>query len=191
MTSLKTRFLLTALPDVVFDGWSDELMQRAAKKLKTAPQKVFPGGPAELIVYFLDWATAETVKRMENMELDAMRVRDRVTAGVRAHIEVLRPHKQAFSAALAHMAPPPRNLQLARAVWRGADSIWLAAGDTATDYNRYTKRGLLSGVLTATTLYWLNDDSRDLQATWDFLDRRIENVMTLGQTLGRFGKKKA
>lgn len=191
MTSLKTRFLLTALPDVVFDGWSDELMQRTAKKLKTTPQKAFPDGTEELIVYFLDWATQETVKRMDGMDLDGMRVRDRITAGVRAHIDVLRPHKQAFSAALAHMARPPRNLKLARAVWRGADQIWQAAGDTATDYNRYTKRGLLSGVLTATTLYWLNDDSRDLQATWDFLDRRIENVMTLGQTLGRFSKKKA
>jgi len=26
-------------------------------------------------------------------------------------------------------------------------------------------------------LYWLGDDSTDTQATWDFIDRRIENVM--------------
>ncbi len=191
MTDLKTRFLLTALPDVVFDGWTDDLMQRTAKKLKTTPAKAFPGGVEELILYFLDWATDETVAAMEKPGLDKMRVRDRITMGVRAHIEVLQPHKQAFSAALSAMAKPPRSLHLARSVWRAADRIWWTAGDTATDYNHYTKRGLLAGVLTATTLYWLNDDSRDMGATWDFLDRRIENVMKIGQTLGRFGKKKA
>jgi ubiquinone biosynthesis protein COQ9 len=28
-------------------------------------------------------------------------------------------------------------------------------------------------------LFWLGDDSTDNQATWDFLDRRIDNVMQI------------
>jgi len=36
-------------------------------------------------------------------------------------------------------------------------------------------------VLTATTLRWLTDDSEDSAQTWAFLDRRIENVLKIGQ----------
>jgi ubiquinone biosynthesis protein COQ9 len=35
----------------------------------------------------------------------------------------------------------------------------------------------LSGVYGATVLYWLGDESTIRQATWEFLDRRIDQVM--------------
>jgi ubiquinone biosynthesis protein COQ9 len=55
--------------------------------------------------------------------------------------------------------------------------MWRAAGDRSHDYNYYTKRGLLAGVWTSTLLFWLNDRSEGSEATWAFLDRRIEDVM--------------
>jgi len=65
----------------------------------------------------------------------------------------------------------------ARALWGTADQIWIALGDTSQDVNWYTKRATLSGVYGATVLFWLGDDSPGHQATWDFLDRRIDGVM--------------
>jgi ubiquinone biosynthesis protein COQ9 len=59
------------------------------------------------------------------------------------------------------------------------------AGDRATDYNYYTKRLLLAGVLSSTTLFWLNDRSKDHAATWAFLDRRIDEVLKVGGRLGK------
>ena len=47
------------------------------------------------------------------------------------------------------------------------------------DFNFYTKRALLSGVYSATVLYWLNDNSEDFEKTWQFLDRRIDDVMQI------------
>jgi ubiquinone biosynthesis protein COQ9 len=72
-----------------------------------------------------------------------------------------------------------------RLVYRTCDRIWRAAGDSATDFNFYTKRGLLAGVVTSTMLYWLQDKSEGSQATSAFLDRRIADVLTIG---GRIGK---
>ncbi len=43
--------------------------------------------------------------------------------------------------------------------------------------NWYTKRATLSGVYSSTVLYWLGDQSERHEATWSFLDRRIEDVM--------------
>ena len=55
--------------------------------------------------------------------------------------------------------------------------MWRWAGDTATDYNYYSKRLILSGVIASTRLYWFDDDSEDFAKTRTFLERRIENVM--------------
>ena len=62
-------------------------------------------------------------------------------------------------------------------IWGTSDAIWTALGDTSDDINWYTKRATLSAVYGSVVLYWLGDDSMDGQATTDFIDRRIENVM--------------
>ena len=191
--ALKTKFLLTALPDIPFDGWTDELMERTAGKLKLSDKKcaeLFPHGVKDLVIYFSEWATDEMLKKLKKTDLESLRIRDRITLGVRTRLEILKPYKEAFSAATAFLSRPPQSLQLPKLIWHTADKIWWAAGDTATDYNHYTKRILLSGVLTSTTLYWLNDDSHDQQQTWHFLDRRIEEVLKIGKKISQFKKKK-
>ena len=62
------------------------------------------------------------------------------------------------------------------------DDIWHACGDTATDYNWYTKRGLLAGVYAATELFMITDYSPGYADTWKSLDRRLEDVKRLGST---------
>jgi ubiquinone biosynthesis protein COQ9 len=62
--------------------------------------------------------------------------------------------------------------------WRAADAMWRAAGDTATDYNHYTKRDDRSaGVYAATIAVFLEDESEGHADTRAFLGRRIENIM--------------
>jgi ubiquinone biosynthesis protein COQ9 len=191
--TFKTRFLLAALPDVPFDGWTEALMERTAKRLKLPQGKVaaaFPQGVRDLVIYFSGWATEETLKKLKKPALASLRVRDRITLGVRTRLEILQPYKQAVAVALSFMALPPHSFMMPKLVWNTADRLWWAAGDTATDYNHYTKRLLLSGVLTSTTLYWLNDTSKHQAQTWSFLDRRIENVLKIGQKMAQFKKRK-
>jgi len=188
----KTALLLAALPDVPFDGWSDALIARAAKKsdmTETAARKLFPKGAKDLVLFFSEWADAEMMKKLTPSKIEKLRVSEKVTLGVRARLEALTKHKEAARAALSYMALPPRSFFLPKLVWDTADKIWLAAGDTATDYNRYTKRLLLAGVLTSTAAYWLNDTSPAHEKTWIFLDRRIENVLSLGRKISSFRKK--
>jgi ubiquinone biosynthesis protein COQ9 len=66
-----------------------------------------------------------------------------------------------------------------RCLYDTVDLIWRAAGDTATDWNFYTKRTLLAGVYSSTVLYWLDDTSEDFVDTKAFLDRRIDDAMRL------------
>ena len=55
--------------------------------------------------------------------------------------------------------------------------MWRIAGDTATDYNHYSKRLILSGVYGSTLLAWLDDQSEGWSETGAFLDRRLAGVM--------------
>jgi ubiquinone biosynthesis protein COQ9 len=59
------------------------------------------------------------------------------------------------------------------------DLIWRRAGDKAVDFNFYSKRALLAAVLSSTTLCWLDDKSENHTKTWEFLDRRISDVMRI------------
>lgn len=187
--TIRDTILLQALPDIVFDGWTWDVAQAAAEKTgydKTMAKAVFPGGLSDFVAHLSDWADRQMLESLGPLEMGDMRVRDRIHLGVMTRLEILQPWREAVRRALTYWSVPTRSLQAARIVWKSADRIWVLAGDTATDYNHYTKRGLLGGVISATTLAWLNDDSEDLAATEAFLDRRIGNVMQLGKVLGRF-----
>jgi len=186
--------LLQLLPHIPFDGWTDEALQRAAKAGKISQQKLdqaFPRGIQDAVAYFFRWSTAAMAEKVTPRALNGLRVRDKVTLCVRTRLELLSRYKEATSAALTYMARPPHALHMPKMVWETADIIWKIAGDTSEDYNKYTKRIILSGVLGATTLYWLNDTSENNNKTWAFLDKRIDNALSVGKTLSRFKRKEA
>lgn len=188
---IRDRLLEQALPDIAFDGWVWPVAEQAAINCgynKTMAKAVFPAGLPDFVAHFSGWADRQMLDSLAPVVLSDMRIRDKIHLGVMTRIEVLAPWKEAMRRAASYWAVPTRSLQAGRIVWRSADRIWDWAGDTATDYNHYTKRVLLSGVISATTLAWLSEDNADLSGVESFLDRRIENVMVMGKAIGRFKK---
>ena len=191
LQAVRDQILLATLPHVAFDGWS-----RAALKAGVADAglgidmalRAFPGGIPDLVDHSADWADRRMLEELAGLDLAAMRVRDRVAAGVKARLQVLAPYREATRRALAYLALPPNAPMAARLTWRTVDAIWYAAGDEAADFNFYTKRGLLLPVYMATVLYWLSDQSEDFAATWAFLDRRIAEVMKIPAFTARLKK---
>lgn len=163
-------------------SFSDKRLQKALR------DPSFNGWDAELVAAFSHWADEEMVKQLTKELRRIPRIRDKVKRAVEIRLDILSPYKQHVKTATKAMAHLPHNRHMPKLVWQSADRIWNAVGDTATDYNRYTKRLLLSGVLTATVLYWLRDSSKNDEKTLDFLDRRIDNVMTVGKFMSRFKK---
>lgn len=162
--------LMSALAKVAITGWS------AAG---------YPGGAGPGIAHFADWADRQMLAALDAYHLETMKIRERIACAVMARLAALEPYKPAVRRAVAWHALPGRQAHAGRLVWRSADLIWHAAGDTSTDYNRYTKRGLLSGVLTATTIFWLNDTSPDHQNTREFLMRRLDDVVNVFGSLAK------
>jgi ubiquinone biosynthesis protein COQ9 len=192
LCEIKDEILLSALEDVAFDGWQWRVIEAAAEKAGHGADMavaVFPDKLEDVVRHFSDWADREMMQMLQSANPQEMRVRDRVRRGVIVRLHVLEPHKEAVRAASNYWLVPTRQIDAGKVVWQTADKIWQWAGDDSTDYNHYTKRLLLSGVLTSTTLTWLNDTSPTHQNTVDFLDRRIDNVLKFGRVFGNTAGK--
>jgi ubiquinone biosynthesis protein COQ9 len=171
--------LEAALAHVPFDGWSDMTFRAAVADAGVEPglaRALFPRGAVDLALAFHARGDAAMIERLASTDLSALRFRERIAAAVRYRLEAV-PDREAVRRGTTLFALPMHAADGARAVWGTADAIWTALGDTSADINWYTKRATLSGVYGATVLYWLGDDSPGHQATWDFLDRRIDDVM--------------
>jgi ubiquinone biosynthesis protein COQ9 len=177
---LKAAVLDGALKDAAFDGFTDKVLEKAGTSAgadKAALARLFPNGPVSLIEYFSQSVDAQMEKRLAGMDLAAMKIRARISTAIKTRLEILKPNKEAARRASAFLALPVHAAVAAKLLYQSVDAIWRAAGDTSTDFNFYTKRGILAGVYGATLLRWFNDTSADESATSEFLAARIENVM--------------
>lgn len=175
---VKARILDAALPHVPFDGWSDRTLQAAildAGVPEGLGRSHFPRGGVDLALAYHARGDAEMAARLAGMDLAALRFRDRIALAMKVRLELA--DRELVRRGTTLFSLPPHAADGARAIWGTADRIWTALGDTSDDLNWYTKRATLSAVYGATVLFWLGDDSTDHHTTWEFLDRRIEQVM--------------
>lgn len=174
--------LAHALALVPFEGWNQNTLAKAALAAgyrRTDSIRVFPGGAMDAIDAYFVQIDASLLARLQQYHLASMKVRDRITQAVRLYLELLAPHKEAVRKALAMQAMPLYCLHSLRNLYHAVDTIWYGIGDTSADFNFYTKRLTLAGVLSATMIYWLDDRSPGFENSWAFLDRRIDDVMRI------------
>lgn len=167
------------LPNVPFDGWTYRALRAGLAASSGDPRDaevLFPGGAADMIEGFCDLADRRMERDAAALEFGAMRTPARVRAVIALRLARNRVHKEAIRRALAALALPGNARQAALCTARTVDAMWHAAGDHSADFSWYTKRAILTGVYTATLLYWLRDPSEDDAATLGFLDRRLADV---------------
>lgn len=176
---LRMRLLDAALNHVPFDGWGEACFAAAAQEAGVDPavaRAEFPRGAVDLAAAWHRRADQVMLTQMDAADLSAMRYSQRVAAGVRFRIQAI-DDKEIVRRSMTLFAMPKHVGEGAALVWGTADHIWTRLGDTSDDINWYSKRAILSGVYGSTLLFWMGDTSERHEATWTFLDRRIEDVM--------------
>jgi ubiquinone biosynthesis protein COQ9 len=177
----------------VFDGWDDAALAMAAADIGVPASRArlaFPGGATDMIDGWFDAIDRATARHFPLEKVEGMKIRERIRSLVMYRLEVANPHKEALRRALAILAQP-QNLAFAmRLNWRAVDRMWRIAGDTATDFNHYSKRTILLGVYVSTVLVYQDDGSEDLSETRAFLDRRIDNVMQFEKVKGSWKRSR-
>lgn len=173
--------------NAAFDGWGPRALEVAADSLgvdRDVARLAFSDGPVAMVDAWFASIDRGMAARFTPESLAAMKIRQRIAALVEARLDLLAANREALRRAAAVLAMPQNAARAARLGWRAADVMWRLAGDTATDYNHYTKRTLLGGIYAATIAVFLQDESEGWADTRAFLARRIEDVM-------RFEKAKA
>lgn len=184
------RQLAPAIADAaVFDGWSETAVAGAAELEGVDPAVAafaFSGGPMAMIAAWIDACDAAMAEELPAEKLAQLKVRERVRSLVQFRLDYVTPQQEALARALAIMAMPQNAPQALKLGWHSADLMWRLAGDTATDYNHYTKRTILAGIYAATLSVLAHDRSEGQADTRAFLERRIDGVMKFEKAKAQF-----
>lgn len=177
-----------------FDGWTEAAVNEAAEIAAIDPgaaRFAFQGdaGQSSAMAMITAWAASidqAMAAALPAEHLAAMKVRERITALVTFRLEQIAGREEALRGALIEMAKPWNVASASRLAWRSADAMWRLAGDTATDYNHYTKRAILGSIYAATLAVMADDKSEDREDTRAFLARRIDGIMRFEKAKARF-----
>lgn len=175
--------------NAAFDGWNVKAVESAAAALgidSEIAKVAFPEGAVAMIDAWFASIDREMLARLTPERLAAMKVRDRITKLVETRLDLVASKREALRRAAAILAMPQNLGHATRLGWRSADVMWRAAGDTATDYNHYTKRAILGSVYAATIAVFLNDESEGWADTRAFLARRIDGIMRFEKTKAKW-----
>jgi ubiquinone biosynthesis protein COQ9 len=170
-------------------GWTEAALKAAAAEAGISEGEArlaCPNGVEDLMDAFAARADAAMLQRLARLDLTTMRIRDKVRAAVQGRLEAQEQYKGAARAMGRALTQPSRAPLAAKLLWRSADQIWRALGDKSTDGNFYSKRAILSAVLGSTYTRWYSDETPGHEATWAFLDDRIENVMQFERVKAQF-----
>jgi len=187
LESLRRRLALAVGNHAVFDGWTQKAVDSAAAEFeidRDQARLAMPKDAPGMIDIYVQAVDAAMAAAFPPKLLAKMKIREKIRALIWFRIETMTDAREAIRRALAILAMPQNALLAARIGWRSADAMWRLAGDTATDFNHYTKRMTLGALYASTLMAWLDDESAGFADTAAFLDRRIDNVM-------RFEKWKA
>ena len=190
LDELRPRLVAAMIPHVAFDGWSAASVAAGAADAGIDPDVaglIFPKGAIEMAVAYTTLANDRLAAALA--VAPPMKIRDRITRAVRVRLEQAEGEREVVRRTVTILAMHPT--VSARTTWTTADAIWRACGDTATDFNHYTKRLTLGAVYAATLLYWLADESDGRAATWDFLDRRIAGIMGIEKAKAKMREARA
>ena len=187
LEKLRLKLALAVGENAAFDGWSAKAVDSAAAQLgvdAAQARLAFPKDAAAMVDAYIQGVDAALEAEFTPEKVAALKIRDRIRGLIWHRLEVMAPAREAVRTGISILAMPQNLPTALKAGWRSADIMWRIAGDTATDYNHYSKRLILSGVYGATLLAWLDDQSEGWAETGAFLDRRLADVM-------RFEKWKA
>lgn len=159
-------------------GWNSRLVRAACEDnglSRGDEELLLPNGARDLAALLSRRHDDRALASLAGVEAKSLKMRERIARAVSARMEAGAADLEATRRCAAFLALPVNADLGLKLAWESADLLWNWAGDTATDWNHYSKRTILSGILIpALTMRWF--DGRE--AAEAFVAARIENVMS-------------
>src|SRR4029453_12840949 len=143
LETIRLKVALAVGEHAAFDGWTQKAVDSAADQLgidQARARLAFPKHAVDMSDAYLRGVDAAMEAHFAPERIAKLKVRDRIRGLIWFRLETMAPAREAVRIGLSVFAMPQNLAQAARIGWRSADLMWRIAGDTATDYNHYSKR---------------------------------------------------
>ena len=158
-------------------GWNARLVREACEACGLSrgdEELLLPNGARDLAALLSRRHDARALAALGQIDPKSLKIRERIARAVSERMEAGAADLEATRRCAAFLALPTNADLGLKLAWESADHLWRWAGDETTDWNHYSKRTILSGILIpALTMRWF-DGRAPAEA---FVARRIENVM--------------
>jgi ubiquinone biosynthesis protein COQ9 len=108
--------------------------------------------------------------------LGGMKIREKIGFLLNLRLDAAALDEKVAKRLMGFFALPQHAALYHRLLWEAADTIWRLAGDKSLDENHYSKRMIVSGIITTAMMTRL---SRGLEAQREQISRNIDQVMQL------------
>ena len=176
--------MLNHVPDL---GWTWDALYRAAlssKKTKNPTeeelQTLFDKKISNIIGIFNEQLDEEMYEIFNAKDNKNLGVTETIRALVLCRLKASQNYRSIVKTSLFFMAQPRNAYDALTQVMKTSGKIWELAGDSSSGSTFYSMRLILAGVYSSTLAYWLADETRSVDESEDFLDRRLENVKNIG-----------
>lgn len=159
-------------------GWNARLVRAACADngLSLGDEELLlPNGARDLAALLSRRHDDRAMAALASVEAGSLKIRERIARSVSERLEAGAADLEASKKCAAFLALPANADLGLKLAWESADLLWNWAGDTATDWNHYSKRAILSGILVPALTMRLFDGRERAEA---FVAARIENVMS-------------
>ena len=175
---LRFKIMNESKKDISFNGWNEDLINLIAKKnnYKKAELKIlFPNGYRSILEFYLDNLNKELTKSCKKIDLLRLKTHERIREIILTKILTNQKDKNLIKKTYMTLLMPSNYKLSINSLYKSVDQIWYIAGDNSTDFNFYTKRGLLAGIYISTILFWINGD-KNIDEVESFLNNQLSKV---------------
>ena len=155
-------------------GWNARLVREACEACGLSrgdEELLLPNGARDLAALLSRRHDARALDALGAIDAKSLKIRERIARAVSERMEAGAADLEATRRCAAFLALPTNADLGLKLAWETADHLWRWAGDEATDWNHYSKRAILSGILIpALTMRWFDGRA----AAEAFVARRIE-----------------
>ena len=177
--------MLIYVPDL---GWTWDALYKAAmnsKKTKDLSdeelQGLFDNKISNIIGIFNDKLDEEMCVTFNAENNKNLGVTQTVKALVLYRLRASENYKSIIKTSLFFMAQPGNAYEAFKQLMKTSNKIWEITGDTSSGRTFYSKRLILGGIYSSTLAYWIAKESRSIDESEHFLDKRLDNVRTIGK----------
>ena len=171
--------------------WSDELISMAETNCQFTinyHKLLFPNGKAELVQSFENWLDIEMLSTLKKIETPK-KIREQIALALETRIINL-VSKNVILKNSSFFLIPSNLLYGNESACQTCDLIWKYAGDKSTDYNYYTKRGLLLPVYLSAKTFYIADNSKNHEKTKEFIKNALDNIINIASFKNRVNMPK-